>query len=256
MIRAGVDIGSVATKAVLLGDEKVLGKAIVKTGVNPREAAEEALSRALNEAGIKREKVERIASTGYGRRSVDFGDKVITEISADARGAFFLGCPWGKPRLIADLGGQDTKVILLDQDGGVADFQMNDKCAAGTGRFLEVMAGVLGVELDQMGEVCEQATAPVQINSTCTVFAESEVVSLITGGAKKEDIIAGLHAAITSRLVTMLRQMKDEDVFFNGGGARNKGIKKALEKELGRRVYVPPGPQFVVSLGAALMAAD
>ncbi len=256
MITAGVDIGSVATKAVLLRQGEVLGKSVVKTGASPRQAAQQALEQALAEAGIKREDINRTASTGYGRRAVDFGDKVITEISADARGAFFLGCPWGKPELVADLGGQDTKVILLDRNGAVADFAMNDKCAAGTGRFLEVMAGVLGVELDEMGEISQRSTALVPINSTCTVFAESEVISLIAGGARKEDIIAGLHAAIASRLVNMLRQMKDGDVFFNGGGARNSGVRAALEKELGRQVYIPADPQFVVALGAALMAAD
>jgi len=254
MITAGIDIGSVATKALVLENGEVLGKAVVNSGINPRETANQVLRAALAQTGKTKSDLQHVVATGYGRRTIDFGNTVVTEISAAARGAFFLSCPWGKPKLVVDLGGQDTKVILLDDEGGVADFTMNDKCAAGTGRFLEVMAGVLEVKIDDMGEVSQQALTPAQINSTCTVFAESEVISLITRGTKKEDIVAGIHKAIAGRIITMIRQLGSNDIFFSGGGARNSGVYLSLEEALGRRVYVPPEPQFVVALGAALMA--
>ncbi|MFC1498815.1 acyl-CoA dehydratase activase [Verrucomicrobiota bacterium] len=254
MITAGIDIGSVATKAVVLDNDKVLGKAVVKSQMDQQATAETVLSESLSQAQIGREEVKAIATTGYGRRAIGFGDKVITEISAGAMGAFFLGAPWGKPRIVADLGGQDTKVVLLENDGSMADFRMNDKCAAGTGRFLEVMAGVLGVSLDELGDMSLRSKEPATINSTCTVFAESEVISLIASGTAKEDIIAGLHNSVASRMVAMLRQMGDHDVFFMGGGSNNKGVCKALEDLISRQLYVPPDPQFVVALGAALLA--
>ena len=255
MYVAGIDIGSATTKAVVCVNGKVTGKALIRSGVNPKETAETVLMEALSQARIDRPGLDRIVATGYGRRAADIGTDIVTEISAAARGAFFLDCPWGKPKLVVDLGGQDTKVILLDAEGGVADFSMNDKCAAGTGRFLEVMAGILEVPLDELGSVSRRASIPVQINATCTVFAESEVISLIAGGVRKEDIVAGLHAAIAGRIMTMVRQMGGADVFFCGGGARNSGVRRAIEEVLGHRVYVPPEPQFVVALGAALIAA-
>lgn len=254
MITAGIDIGSVATKAVVLGDGKMLGKAVVRSQTDQKQAAEIVLADAIAQAGMSRAAITSIATTGYGRRSIGFVDKIITEISAGATGAFFLGAPWGKPRLVADLGGQDTKVILLENDGSTLDFRMNDKCAAGTGRFLEIMAEALGVSLEEMGDISLRSRTPATINSTCTVFAESEIISLIARGTSKEDIIAGLHGAIASRIMTMLSQMGNYDLFFIGGGAMNKGVCKALENSLLRRLYVPPDPQYVVALGAAVMA--
>lgn len=254
MITAGIDIGSVATKAVVLRNGKAVGRSILRTGADPPGAAFEAFAAAVGQAGLERGQVERIVSTGYGRRTIDFADDVLTEITAGARGAYHIGCPWGVPRLIVDLGGQDTKVILLDEDGSVRDFAMNDKCAAGTGRFLEVMAGVLGVPLAEFGETSARAAAPAAINATCTVFAESEVISLIARGTPTEDIVAGLHAAIASRIAQMARPMGGHDIFFNGGGALNSGTRRALERVLCREVYVPPEPQHVVAAGAALSA--
>ncbi|MFH1731335.1 MAG: acyl-CoA dehydratase activase [Planctomycetota bacterium] len=254
MITAGIDIGSVATKAAVLRDGEVVARSILRTGADPAGAASEALAAAAGQAGLERGQIERIVSTGYGRRTIGFADDVLTEITAGARGAYHVGCPWGVPRLIVDLGGQDTKVILLDDDGTVRDFAMNDKCAAGTGRFLEVMAGVLDVPLAELGAASERAAAPAPINATCTVFAESEVISLIAGGTPKEDIVAGLHAAIASRIAQMAGPMGGHDIFFNGGGALNAGVSRALKRVLGREVYVPPDPQHVVAAGAALSA--
>jgi len=252
---AGLDIGSVATKAVILRDGEVAGRALVRTGADPATAARRALDGAAARAGITPGEAGRVVATGYGRRTVDFADEVITEITADARGACRTGCPWGAPRLIVDLGGQDTKVILLDEGGMVRDFAMNDKCAAGTGRFLEVMAGVLDVPIEEFGEASARSRSPAPVNATCTVFAETEVISLIAGGARKEDIIAGLHAAIASRIAQMAGPMGEHDVFFNGGGALNAGVCRALERTLRRKVHVPPMPQFIVATGAAWTGA-
>ncbi len=252
---AGVDIGSVATKVALFGGGKVLGRAVVPTGVSPQAAAEAALTAALAEAGLTT-RPARVASTGYGRRATQSPGDIVTEITAAARGAHWLGTPSGPARTVVDIGGQDTKVILVHTDGSVADFAMNDKCAAGTGRFLSLMAHALEVELGELGDLSLRATQPVTINATCAVFAESEVVSLIARGRRKEDIVAGIHAAIASRIANMVRQMGGKDIVFTGGGAKNKGLHKALETALGGPIHVPPDPQFVVSTGAALIAAD
>jgi len=255
MITAGIDLGSVATKTVVLSDGQVVGRGVARSGVDPQGAAEGAFTEALATARIERSQIERLVTTGCGRRAFEARDAFVTEISANARGAYHLGCPWGKPRLILDLGGQDTKVVRLDARGHVADFQMNDKCAAGTGRFLEVMAGILDLPLAQFAAVSERASDPVPIAATCAVFAESEVVSLIARGVKKEDLVAGLHATIASRLAAMVQQPGEDDVFFCGGGARDAGLRTSLAATLGRQIYVPPEPQFVVALGAALIAA-
>jgi len=255
MTTTGIDVGSVAAKAVVFGDGKVLGRAVTPTGAAPKQAAETAWAKALDAAGTDRASVSRVVVTGYGRRAAQLEGEIVTEISAAARGAWWLGAPWGPVRTVADLGGQDTKVIVLDEAGNVADFAMNDKCAAGTGRFLSLMAACLEVDLAELGALSGRSRAPVAINSTCAVFAESEVISLIAQGNKKEDIVAGLHAAIAARIAAMVRQMGGRELFFAGGGAQDIGVRAALESALGQPVYVPPEPQFVVAIGAALIAA-
>jgi predicted CoA-substrate-specific enzyme activase len=255
MITAGIDIGSVTTKVVVLKNKEILARAITPTGADPKVAAELAMKEASKLACLSMDDIEYIVSTGYGRRSIEFGDKVITEISANARGARFLGSPSGIIRTIIDLGGQDSKVIALEENGDIEDFVMNDKCAAGTGRFLEVIASALEVRLEDLGRLSLESKNPAKIDSTCTVFAESEVISLVAQGRNKEDIIAGLHVSIAKRIAGMVKQVGAREViFFDGGGAKNIGIKKAIEKELGMEVYVPDEPQFVIALGAALIA--
>lgn len=257
MITAGIDVGSVVTKAVILKDEKILARSLTPTGADPNSAAKLVMKKVLKEANLPRNKIEYIVSTGYGRRAIDFGDRVVTEITANAKGARFLGSPMGTVRTVIDLGGQDSKVIALDESGDIVNFIMNDKCAAGTGRFLEVMAQVLDIKLEDLGKFSLKSKNPIKINATCTVFAESEVISLIAQRKKKEDILAGLHQTIAKRLAGMVREVGAKEViFFDGGGAKNIGIKKALEDELGMKVYVPKEPQFVVALGAALIARD
>lgn len=256
-IVAGIDIGSVTTKAVILREKKILAQIISFTKANPALAAEFTLSEVLKKANLKRNNLDFIITTGYGRRIIEFGDKVITEITANAKGARFLGSDWGEIRTVIDLGGQDSKVIKLDQIGQVSDFVMNDRCAAGTGRFLEVMANTFDLKLEDLGETSLKSKNPIQINATCTVFAESEVISLIAQKKKREDILAGVHQVIAKKIANLARTIGPKDVvFFDGGGAKNVGIKKALEQELGLKIYVPPEPQFVIALGAALIADE
>ncbi len=257
MITAGVDVGSVTTKAVIMDGGRVAGKHIVPTKADPAVAAQSSFSECLKAAGMSSKQVGRIVTTGYGRRAIDFGDMAVTEISANARGAVFLGSPEGKVRTIIDLGGQDSKVISLDDGGKITRFMMNDKCSAGTGRFFEVMADTLGVKIDQLGDLSLKSSNPISINSTCTVFAESEVISLIARRNKKEDIIAGLHNSMAKRLSSMAKEVGARPVvFFDGGGAKNSGIRSALERQISEKIYVPEMPQFVVAIGAALIAGD
>jgi predicted CoA-substrate-specific enzyme activase len=255
MITAGVDIGSVAAKALILNDREILATAVIPTGSRPKNSANTVLDLALQKANVPLTEVKRIVSTGYGRRVVDFGDKTITEISACAKGTSFLGSPRGQVRTIIDLGGQDIKVISLDENGEVTDFVMNDKCAAGTGRFLEVIAHALEVRLEDLGALSLKSEKNIAINATCTVFAESEVISLLAQDTKKEDIVAGIHNSIAERMFAMAKKLGlREIVAFNGGGAKNSGLCAAMEAKLGVTLYIPGSPQFVNSLGSALEA--
>jgi predicted CoA-substrate-specific enzyme activase len=257
MITAGIDIGAVTTKVVILKESRILAKAITQTKADPTLAAELTMKRALRIARLSEKDIDYTLSTGYGRRAIEFGDGIVTEVTANAKGTRFLGSPLGTVRTIIDLGGQDSKVMSLDETGNIVNFAMNEKCSAGTGRFLEVMANVLGVKLEDLGSLSLKSKNPVKINATCTVFAESEVISLIAQKKKKEDIIAGLHTSIAKRLTVLIREVGiKEVVFFDGGGAKNIGIKKALERELGMEVYVPKNPEFVIALGAALLAVE
>ncbi|MHA1714412.1 MAG: acyl-CoA dehydratase activase [Promethearchaeota archaeon] len=200
--------------------------------------------------------VSSVLGTGYGRHSIKeiFGQPPVTEITAHARGVhFFLP----NVRTVIDMGGQDTKVIILGKNGKVLDFQMNDKCAAGTGRFLEVMAKTLEIDLNDMGILDQQANKEITISSTCTVFAESEVISLIASGESKPNIIHGIHKAISSRVHGMVRRIGIVgDVGFCGGVAKNKGMVRALEKEIGVKLYIPQEPQITGAVGSAIIAAE
>ena len=255
MIVAGIDIGSVATKAALLDAGRVVGRGMCLTAADPRKAAETALEAALAEAGLPRAKIGRTMATGYGRRAVKIADDAVTEITAAARGAH--GAFGQDVGLIIDLGGQDTKTIALDAEGRVRDFLMNDKCAAGTGKFLEAMAHVLGLSIEELAEIAAAgADSPAVLSSTCTVFAESEVISLVHRGVPVGQIAAGLHAAIAGRIAAMAEQVgRSEDAVFIGGGARNGAMRIALENALGAAIRVPDYPQFTVAAGAALIAA-
>jgi predicted CoA-substrate-specific enzyme activase len=249
VISAGIDSGSATTKAVLLNDVKIVASVVLPTTFDLLSAAENAYKIVLTDAGIDRNSVSGVYATGYGRNSIKFADKTISEITAHAMGVHYL---YPDVSGIIDIGGQDSKVILVN-DGRVTDFLMNDKCAAGTGKFLEYTAKALEVPLEELGPLALASEKPASITSMCTVFAESEVISLRARGFKKEDIAAGLIESIARRVAVMARQIGlKQNLAFVGGVAKNAGIKVFLEKELGTTLYVPPEPQITGALGAAL----
>ncbi|NOZ12182.1 MAG: 2-hydroxyglutaryl-CoA dehydratase [Acidobacteria bacterium] len=252
MICCGIDIGSVTAKGVLLEESKQIAGAIRFTGYNAGNAAETILQSLLEQAGLKQEQVDAIVATGYGRNSVNFADKALSEIICHAAGAHFA-VP--AARTVIDIGGQDSKIIRLKENGQVTDFVMNDKCAAGTGRFLEVMARALGTDLDGFGQLSLKSRTPAAISSTCTVFAESEVISLVAKGEKRENIIAGIHASIAARTVALANRVGVVPaVAMTGGVSRNIGVVRALEKHLNLPVIIPENAQLTGAVGAALLA--
>ncbi|RJQ78143.1 MAG: 2-hydroxyglutaryl-CoA dehydratase [Desulfobacteraceae bacterium] len=252
MITAGIDVGSISAKAAIVRDGEVLTTCVMMTGYNARHAGREVFERALTQSGLTAADVEKIVATGYGRNSLDFAGRVVTEITCHAAGACFLD---PQIRSIIDIGGQDSKAIVLD-NGKVKDFAMNDKCAAGTGRFLEVMARALQVDLDAFGELSLAADKAAPISSLCTVFAESEIISLIAKGERRANIIAGIHASIGARVVAMARRIGVRaPVMMTGGVAKNIGVVKALEEKLGTELRVSQQAQLTGAIGAALIAA-
>jgi len=252
MIVSGLDIGSLSSEAVVLRDGEIMSYSIIPTGADTKRAARTCMAEALEKADVRLEDLSATVATGYGRISIPFATDTFTEITCHARGAHWL---FPRTRTVIDMGGQDSKVISIDGKGRVVDFVMNDKCAAGTGRFLEVMADALEVDLMEMGERSLRARGNVIISSMCTVFAESEVISLIAKGCSKDDIIRGLHAAISKRIFTMAGKLRMErPITMTGGVAKNRGIVEALRKVLKAEIHVPEEPQIVGALGAALSA--
>jgi predicted CoA-substrate-specific enzyme activase len=250
-----VDVGSTQTKAVLVDEQGALrGRALVDTGANVMLAAERAFQAALADAGAGEEEVGSIAGTGYGRYRVTFGDFQVTEISCHARGASHM---FPGTRTVVDMGGQDTKAIRVGPAGEVLDFCMNDKCAAGTGRFLGAAAVALEIPLGELGPTALRADRAVAISTTCTVFAESEVLSWVARGRKVEEILLGVHQAIVSRSLGLMRRVGiTEEVTFTGGVARNAGMVALLNSRLGFPVNVSGESHFMGALGAALFALD
>jgi (R)-2-hydroxyacyl-CoA dehydratese activating ATPase len=246
MTVAGLDIGSRTIALLEMDDGSMTQSEVVETTFDPLEQCRKLL---------EGRDFDVLIATGYGRHlaQANFADRTITEIKAFALGchSLFPGC-----RTILDIGGQDTKAISLGPSGKVADFQMNDRCAAGTGKFLEVMAAAMGLSLEEMGRIALDTEAEVKISSMCTVFAESEVTGLIARGTPRPEIARGLHEAICDRAVSLLRRVGVErEVVFAGGVARNPCLKSLLEKRLGLPLLIPENPQIVGALGAALSAA-
>ncbi len=253
MITAGIDIGSITTKAAILRDGEILGTRVGFTGYNAGSAGTAVYLGLMKELGLDESSVKAIVSTGYGRNSVKFATKAVTEITCHAAGAHLLS-PGIKS--IIDIGGQDSKAILLGPDGRVRDFAMNDKCAAGTGRFLEVMARALEIDLDEFGEASLKSDTPAVISSICTVFAESEVISLISRGDSRENIIAGIHESVASRVTALARRVNIADpVMMTGGVAKNIGLVTALEKKLNMKLIISEHAQVNGAIGAAQIAA-
>ncbi|MFP3880050.1 MAG: acyl-CoA dehydratase activase, partial [Dehalococcoidia bacterium] len=247
-----VDIGSTMTKVAIM-DEAIIASVIGPTGPEHRKLANRVMEEALAKAQLSFDEIDYVVATGYGRINVPFADRQITEISCHARGAGYM-VPEAKT--VIDIGGQDCKAIKV-KEGRVMDFVMNDKCAAGTGRFLEVTAEELGVNLEDMGKLSLEAKDRVEISSTCTVFAAQEVVARLSEGAPLADIIAGLHWATATRIYRMVRRLKIErEVVLTGGGAKNIGLVKALEAKLGFPVVVPAEPLLTGAIGAALLGRD
>jgi predicted CoA-substrate-specific enzyme activase len=252
---AGVDVGSTQTKAVIVNEAReIVTRALVDTGANVLSAAENAFQQALRNGAIQEEEVEYIIGTGYGRYRVTFGNTQVTEISCHARGAVHM---FPHTHTVLDMGGQDTKAIRVTETGEIVDFCMNDKCAAGTGRFLGAAASALEIPLDHLGPTALQGTKPVRISTTCTVFAESEVLSWLGKGRKIEDILLGVHQSIAARSIGLLRRVGvEEEVTFTGGVARNQAMIQVLNAGLGLQVNVSEESHFMGALGAALFAID
>jgi predicted CoA-substrate-specific enzyme activase len=257
MLTAGIDIGSLTTKALIIDGNNIKDYVVLKSGHLYDEAGNNAYNLCLEKCGLTKDDIKYIVGTGYGRALISFANENITEITCHARGVNYY-FPDG--HTVIDIGGQDSKAIRIGEKGRVLDFVMNDKCAAGTGRFLEVMQKALNIEsLDAMGELSLQSKAPAKISSMCTVFAESEVISLFAQKkAKKVDIIAGLHTAIAKRITGMVNRLGkvQEKIVFCGGVAKNNGVKKALEQELGKKLYRSDDPQINGALGAAVLAQE
>ncbi len=252
MFVAGIDIGSLSTDAVIFDGHRILSHAIVPTLSSSESAARSAYDAALKAAALSASDIDTVVATGYGRTSIDFADRAVTEITCHALGARYL---FGEAQTVIDIGGQDSKVIRLSEDGRVEDFSMNDKCAAGTGRFLEVMARSLDTDLQSLGALSALSTADVRISSTCTVFAESEVVALVAKGVPKEDIIRGLHRSVAERIYSMVSRLRAAPPFvMTGGVAKNSGVVAAIEERLGTGLLLPEEPQIVGALGAAIIA--
>jgi predicted CoA-substrate-specific enzyme activase len=249
----GIDVGSLSTNAVIIDTQKeIIAYEIIDTGANSTEAAECAYQKVLKSAGLHQDAISCIVATGYGRVSVPFAHKTLTEISCHGMGAHHL---FPKVRTVIDIGGQDSKVIRINQHGRVQDFIMNDKCAAGTGRFLEVMASKLQVPLEKMGAVSLQAKNEAKISSVCTVSAESEVVSLAARNHPTSEIIQGIHRAIVNRVGSMVQSVGVARVVtMTGGVAKNSGVVALMAQKVGFPIRVYTEPQIVGALGAALMA--
>lgn len=251
----GIDSGSTSTNAVIMdGDHKIVASAVVRTGAKSGESAQRILDEVLSEAGLKREDISWIVSTGYGRVSIPFADENVTEISCHGRGAHYFN---PAVRTILDIGGQDSKAIRLNEKGEVADFVMNDKCAAGTGRFLEMIARSLEVDVDELGSIALQSKEDIEITSMCSVFAESEVISLIANNREKTDIANGICRAVANKSYSLLKRVGLEAEFMmTGGVAKNAGVVRAVEEKLGTKLYICPEPEIVGAAGAALYALD
>lgn len=255
MIVAGCDVGSLTGKAVILEDGEILSYSIVPTTPKPARTAQDAMDEALKKGNLSLDKIDYIVGTGYGRVKIPFANSELSELSCHGKGAHSL-IP--SIRTIIDVGGQDCKVIKVDKNGKILDFAMNDKCAAGTGRFLEVMARTLELYLEELGPISLESKNQAKITAQCSVFAETEVVSLMADGVEVSDIVAGIHDAIASRIMSLVYRVGlEEDLTITGGVAKNIGVVAYLEKRLGvLSKKLPVDPQLIGALGAALTAKE
>lgn len=254
----GLDGGSTYLKAAMIDEwGRVVDTMVRNTGIDNSKTASVLVDELCRRRGITRAQVGYIMATGYSRKILDVADDDISEITAHAYGVRITAPPEWRPGMIVDVGGQDSKIIYLDANYAVKNFTMNDKCAAGTGKFMEVIAQILETTIDQVGPLSLQSTEPCDINSTCVVFAQSEVISLVARTYDRRDILAGMHLSMARRIIKMMRKSeKSGDVLMSGGGALNTGLRHAFEEELMRDVYVASHPQFNGAIGAALIASE
>ena len=256
---AGIDIGSTAIKIALVdADKNLIGHKISASGSMFYKYAKQTLKGMLEELGIAPEDVAYTVATGYGRKLFKEADENISEITANALGARAAAEGKCNIKTIINIGGQDSKAISLDGDGNVVNFAMNDRCAAGTGKFLDVVAMNLELEVDELGEhhFKSQGT-PLAINSTCAVFAESEIIGLLGNDNSVEDIVAGVHYSIAKRIIKLVKRVGiKDDIYFDGGPALNKGLVHAIENELSREIFIPKFPQITTAYGAAILAHE
>jgi predicted CoA-substrate-specific enzyme activase len=251
----GIDVGSLTSKAVLIDGEGIVARCVMPTGALPQQAGRTALEKVLESAGKMRDGVDFAVGTGYGGVNLPFVNRTVTELTCHAKGVHYLN---PRIRTVIDIGGQDSKAIRLDDAGNMVDFAMNDRCAAGTGRFLEVMAHALEVSLESIGRYALRSASPCAISNTCAVFAESEVIGLLAAGCSKQDIAGVLHAGVAKRVGNMARRLGIvPELAFVGGVAKNAGARKALESFLGMP-FAPldENPQITGALGAAVLARD
>jgi predicted CoA-substrate-specific enzyme activase len=250
---AGIDVGSTMTKAVILNGG-IIASIVGSTGPEQRRLANKVMEEALRKAALSFQTITYIVSTGYGRINVPFADKQFTEITCHARGIISL---FPKAKTIIDIGGQDVKGIKIDANGKTTDFVMNDKCAAGCGRFIEVIADTLGVPLDKVGDLSLQSKNPAKISNICTIWAQQEVAASLAEGVPMTDLLAGVHQSLADRIIRMVNRLRVEDaVIVTGGGGKNKGLLRALSEQLGREILVPGEPLITGALGAALLGKE
>ncbi len=256
---AGIDIGSTAIKISIVDENKnLIGSKISASGSMFYKYAQETLDALINELEINNNNIAYIVATGYGRKLYKEADENISEITANAIGARAAASEFGEIKTIINIGGQDSKAISLDNEGNVVNFAMNDRCAAGTGKFLDVVALKLEMDVNMLGEYHFRSQGtPLSVSSTCAVFAESEIIGLLGNDHSIEDIVCGVHYSIAKRIVKLVKRVGiKEGVHFDGGPALNPGLVNAIENELGQRIFVPKNPQITTSFGAAIMGVD
>lgn len=255
MITAGIDIGSLSTKsAILENGTTILAKDVVFTGADNRASAEMTFQNCLTAAELEKEDINYVITTGYGRENVDFSNKYISEIVCHAKGMHYLN---PQIRMILDIGGQDSKAIQIDENGKVLNFTMNDKCAAGCGRFIEIITQKLGLALEELGDIHQSCEQTAKISSMCTVFAETEVVSLVAVGTPVAEIIRGVHDSIAMRAVSLMKTVGIvEPIGMTGGVAMNRGVISSLQNQLNKEVTVSQYPQLAGAIGAAFIGFE
>ena len=253
---AGCDVGSLTSKAVIMNGNKIIGSSIIRSKARPEESAQSAMDQALENAGVYMSRIEYVVGTGYGRDKIPFISEAKSEIACHGKGAH-----WMVPtvKTVIDIGGQDCKAVKLDDSGAVENFITNDKCASGTGRFLEVMADVLNIGIEELGDMSARARSPIMLASTCTVWAQADVIKYLNSGYSLEDIGAGINSAMAKRVAILANTVKvEKEICMTGGVAKNSGVVSTLEKILGHRIRKirRADPQLAGAIGAAVFANE